>query len=235
VIELLIAAAALAAGVCALAWWAQERLIFFPQPLASTAHLPARAIPLDVVAADGSRLAGFLVPGATAPAPAVIYFGGNAEEASWVLTEARWPGDYTLAAVNYRGYGKSEGEPGERALTEDALAIYDAIARRPDVDRNGSSSTAAASAPPLRLTSRRHGLSRASSSRRRSTASSPSAVSITRGCRSRCCCGIASTRRRSRAAFTRRCSHWSVMPIRSFHRRARARCSTRGRARRRGR
>jgi len=134
VIELLIAAAALAAGVCALAWWAQERLIFIPQPLASTAHLPARAIPLDVVAADGSRLAGFLVPGATAPAPAVIYFGGNAEEASWVLTEARWPGDYTLAAVNYRGYGKSEGEPGERALTEDALAIYDAIARRPDVD-----------------------------------------------------------------------------------------------------
>jgi hypothetical protein len=33
VTELLIVAAALAAGVCALAWWAQERLIFFPQPL----------------------------------------------------------------------------------------------------------------------------------------------------------------------------------------------------------
>jgi pimeloyl-ACP methyl ester carboxylesterase len=134
VIELLLAAAALAAGVCALAWWAQERLIFFPQPLDSTAHLPARTIPLDVVAADGSRLAGFLVPAADAPAPAVIYFGGNAEEASWTLAEARWPRDYTLAAVNYRGYGKSEGEPGERTLTNDALAIYDAIARRPDVD-----------------------------------------------------------------------------------------------------
>ena len=132
--ELLIVAAALAAGICALAWWAQERLIFFPQPLESTAHLPARTVPLDVVAADGVRLAGFIVPGAAAPAPAVIYFGGNAEEASWTLAEARWPRDYALAAVNYRGYGKSEGEPGERALTQDALAIYDAIARRPDVD-----------------------------------------------------------------------------------------------------
>ena len=134
VLELLIAAAALAAGVCALAWWAQERLIFFPQPLESTAHLPARAIALDVVAADGSRLAGFLVPGESTPAPAVICFGGNAEEASWMLAEARWPRDYALVALNYRGYGKSEGDPGERALTEDALAIYDAVARRPDVD-----------------------------------------------------------------------------------------------------
>ena len=133
-LELLIAAAALAAGVCALAWWAQERLIFFPQPLGSTAHLPARAIALDVVAADGSRLAGFLVPGESTPAPAVICFGGNAEEASWMLAEARWPRDYALVALNYRGYGKSEGDPGERALTEDALAIYDAVARRPDVD-----------------------------------------------------------------------------------------------------
>lgn len=134
VTELLIAAAALAAGVCALAWWAQERLIFFPQPLGSTAHLPAHTVALDVIAADGTHLAGFLVPGAAVPAPAVIYFGGNAEEASWILAEARWPSDFARIAINYRGYGESEGEPAERALTADALAIYDAIARRPDID-----------------------------------------------------------------------------------------------------
>ncbi|HKU87720.1 MAG TPA: alpha/beta hydrolase [Casimicrobiaceae bacterium] len=132
--ELLIAAAVLAAGVCALAWWAQERLIFFPQPLESIAHLPARTVALDVTAADGTRLAGFFVPSAAAPAPVIIYFGGNAEEASWTLADARWPHDYALATFNYRGYGKSGGEPGEQALTQDALAIYDAIARRRDVD-----------------------------------------------------------------------------------------------------
>jgi len=34
--------AALALGVPAWAWFAQESLLFFPQPVASTAHLPAR-------------------------------------------------------------------------------------------------------------------------------------------------------------------------------------------------
>ena len=38
--EWLLVAAAVAIAVCAAAWWLQERLIFFPQPLTSTAHLP---------------------------------------------------------------------------------------------------------------------------------------------------------------------------------------------------
>lgn len=132
--EWLLVAAAVAIAVCAAAWWLQERLIFFPQPLTSTAHLPKRALPFEVVAADGARVRGWIANGAVAPAPALIYFGGNAEEASWILGEARWPPEWTLVAVNYRGYGASEGVPGERALTSDALAIYDAIARREDVD-----------------------------------------------------------------------------------------------------
>ena len=36
--------------------------------------------------------------------------------------------------LNYRGYGASEGKPGEPALTADALAIGDAVARREDID-----------------------------------------------------------------------------------------------------
>jgi pimeloyl-ACP methyl ester carboxylesterase len=36
--------------------------------------------------------------------------------------------------VNYRGYGMSEGKPGEEAIFRDALAIYDAFAKRDDVD-----------------------------------------------------------------------------------------------------
>lgn len=132
--EWLIAVAAIAAGVCATAWWAQERLIFFPQPVASTAHLPARAVPLEVVSDDGARLRGWIAGGTSAPAPAVIYFGGNAEEASWILGEARWPREWAIVAVNYRGYGASEGEPSERALTSDAAAIFDAVAQRADVD-----------------------------------------------------------------------------------------------------
>ncbi len=132
--EWLILIAAIAIGVPAAAWFVQERLIFFPQPVASTTHLPKHASPLEVVAAEGTRLHGWIVKGAMAPAPAVIYFGGNAEEVSWTLSDARWPRDWTIVAVNYRGYGASEGVPGETALTADALAIYDAVAKRDDID-----------------------------------------------------------------------------------------------------
>jgi pimeloyl-ACP methyl ester carboxylesterase len=38
--------------------------------------------------------------------------------------------------VNYRGYGASEGKPGERALMADALAIYDAVAAHEGIDRS---------------------------------------------------------------------------------------------------
>jgi pimeloyl-ACP methyl ester carboxylesterase len=132
--EWLIFIAVIVLGVPALAWLAQERLIFYPQPVASTAHLPARASPLEVLAADGTRLRGWIVKGAAAPAPAVIYFGGNAEEVSWTLADAHWPREWTIVGLNYRGYGASEGAPGERALTADALAIYDAVTRSEGID-----------------------------------------------------------------------------------------------------
>ena len=134
VMEWLIVIAVIALGVPAAAWFAQERLIFYPQPVVSTKHLPARATPLEVLAADGTHLRGWIVKGAAAPAPAVIYFGGNAEEVSWTLADAHWPREWTIVGLNYRGYGASEGAPGEQALTADALAIYDAVTRSEDID-----------------------------------------------------------------------------------------------------
>lgn len=132
--EWLLLVAAVVLGVPAAAWLAQDSLIFFPQPLTSTLHLPPQAAPLVVSAADGTRLAGWILEGDAKPAPAVIYFGGNAEEVSQTLAEPRWPRDWSIVAVNYRGYGTSQGKPGARELEADALAIYDAVARRDGVD-----------------------------------------------------------------------------------------------------
>lgn len=126
--------AAVLVGGCAAVWLAQDRLIFYPQPADSTARLPADAKPLDIVAKDGTRLRGWMRAASTAPAPAILYFGGNAEEVSGTLADPRWPRASTIVAINYRGYGASEGTPGESALVADALVIYDAIAARPDVD-----------------------------------------------------------------------------------------------------
>jgi len=132
--EWLILIAAVAIGVPAAAWLAQDRLIFFPQPVVSTAHLPARATPFTVTADDGTALRGWIATGSAVPAPTVIYFGGNAEEVSFTLADPHWPREWSIVALNYRGYGASEGAPGERALAADALAIYDAVAARGDVD-----------------------------------------------------------------------------------------------------
>jgi uncharacterized protein len=136
VMTFVLAVVGAAVALCGLAWWGQERLIFFPQPMASTTHVPARAIPLEIVGGDGARLRGFMLPGRQARAPVVICFGGNAEEVSWMLAEPRWPADFAIVAINYRGYGTSEGTPSERALSSDGLKIFDAIVARADVDRD---------------------------------------------------------------------------------------------------
>lgn len=132
--EWLLVAAAIALGIPAAAWLAQERLIFFPQPIGSTMHLPAHAQPIVVDRTDGTQLRGWFVAGSARPAPTVIYFGGNAEEVSWTLSDPRWPREWSIVALNYRGYGESGGKPGERELAADALAIHDAVAARDGVD-----------------------------------------------------------------------------------------------------
>ncbi len=132
--EWIVLVAAVVLGVPAAVWFTQDRLIFFPQPVVSTAHLPAEAKPLEIVATDGTRLRGWMRVASAMPAPVVLYFGGNAEEVSGTLADPRWPRAWTIVAVNYRGYGASEGAPGEAALVADALVIYDTITARPDVD-----------------------------------------------------------------------------------------------------
>ena len=132
--EWLIAVIAIAVGVPAAAWLMQDSLIFFPQPASSTAHLPAHARRSRSRRRTVPALHGWIAQGSAVPSPTVIYFGGNAEEVSHTLADPHWPREWSIVAVNYRGYGTSEGKPGERDLTSDALTIYDAVAARDGVD-----------------------------------------------------------------------------------------------------
>ena len=126
--------AAVVLGVPAAAWFAQDRLIFFPQPSAEFRDLPATAMPIAIRGFDGTHLRGWMRTATVSPAPTVLYFGGNAEEVSGTLADPRWPRDWAIVAINYRGYGASEGAPGETELVADALVIHDTIAARDDVD-----------------------------------------------------------------------------------------------------
>ena len=133
-------AALVVGGVLMALMAAGEQLIYFPQPLDPggrqriLARHP-RAVEVLIAAADGVRLHGWRVPAGAGPArPLAIYFGGNAEEVSWMLEFAEVFAGWDLALVNYRGYGLSAGKPSQRALLGDALTVYDHFIGQPDID-----------------------------------------------------------------------------------------------------
>jgi len=128
-------AACVALGFPVLIYFLQERLIFFPQPLTQDplkANTGAAIEEVSLVMADQVRLHGWLLKASATPTPAplLIYFGGNAEEVSWLASTAGLYAGWSLLIVNYRGYGRSEGKPGEAELFADALQIYDYAAGR---------------------------------------------------------------------------------------------------------
>jgi hypothetical protein len=129
-------AAAVAIGLPLVVYFAQDRLIFYRQPLAEARRAEiARRFPaaaeVTIASADGAKLHGWIVkPPGVERAPLVLYYGGNAEEASYILDAIGDParGDTPGVAwlvINYRGYGASEGAPSEVSLVADALAQYD--------------------------------------------------------------------------------------------------------------
>ncbi len=119
-------AGALAYGaLCGLLFLRQRSLLYFPQPRAADAPGELLALPITG-GPPGGRV---LVTVRQRPGPkALLYFGGNAEDVAWQLPrlEAAFP-DHALYLLHYRGYGGSSGEPSERALFADALALFDRV------------------------------------------------------------------------------------------------------------
>jgi uncharacterized protein len=119
VVEAGLLAAALVIGVPLLMYLVQDSLVFMPQPLSEARRAQIKnAEGIFLTAEDGTKLHAWHVKGD----PLILYFGGNAEEVSWMLAEAprRTPGAGWLL-VDYRGYGTSGGRPSEQSLTADAL------------------------------------------------------------------------------------------------------------------
>jgi pimeloyl-ACP methyl ester carboxylesterase len=125
---------AVALGLPLALYFLQDKLIFHPQPLAELhrSAIAASAPNIESVfisAADGTRLHAWHFR-ARSGAPLVLYFGGNAEEVSWMLGEiARRASGAAWLLVDYRGYGSSGGAPSETALNEDALLWYDRLSK----------------------------------------------------------------------------------------------------------
>ena len=121
---------AVAAGIylfiCAAAFVFQSRLVFFPdRRMAGTpADIGLGYEDVFITAADGVTLHGWFVPGEGRQT--VLFFHGNAGNISHRLDSIRIFHSLGLAvmAVDYRGYGRSEGRMSEQGSYRDAEAAY---------------------------------------------------------------------------------------------------------------
>jgi fermentation-respiration switch protein FrsA (DUF1100 family) len=131
---LAIAVIALPVGFFALRWF-EARTTFQPERAAAEGvwRVPRNAEEVWFKTSDGVKLYGwFFHSSSQPPAATVIYFhgnGGNLSYCDWVGASLSGRG-FDVLLFDYRGYGRSEGEPtDERGLYADADAAYDFIVR----------------------------------------------------------------------------------------------------------
>ena len=120
-----------------------QRHVLFPRYQIGTPSETVKNIPglekMWLHTSCGKIEAWFLPPATdlgAEPAPAVIFAHGNAELIDFWPQELK---NFTslgmgLLLVEYPGYGRSEGSPSQRSVTEAFVAAYDALVTRKEVD-----------------------------------------------------------------------------------------------------
>ncbi len=63
-------------------------------------------------------------------APLLIYFGGNADDATRIVLHVK---GFEIIAFNYRGFVNSGGKPSEKNIFSDSLKIFDKYAKNKEV------------------------------------------------------------------------------------------------------
>lgn len=112
--------------LCLMAWAAQRRLLYVPDPqVVPPAHAGVAAQVLTRRAADGVSLMLWWIPPGEGR-PVVIYFhgnGGNLASRAPLFRDLAAEG-HGLLALSYRGYAGSGGYPSEEGFARDAEAAY---------------------------------------------------------------------------------------------------------------
>lgn len=86
---------------------------------------------------DGTELTGIFLYARSSPAKGtVVHFHGNAQNVSSHFGFSYWltAHGYQVFVFDYRGFGGSQGRPGEEGLVQDGIAAIGYARRRPDVD-----------------------------------------------------------------------------------------------------
>jgi fermentation-respiration switch protein FrsA (DUF1100 family) len=92
--------------------------------------------PVEIHAADGTELFAWFLPARGKPRATVLYLHGNGENISTQFANVAWlpAKGFSVLALDYRGYGGSEGTPSFAGVQLDIDAAMRALLARPDVD-----------------------------------------------------------------------------------------------------
>jgi len=124
----------------ALLLFLMQRQILYPgRYLRVSGPPPADIVPIEVVTAAGRSEAWFMPPFKRKQGerrPLVIFFHGNGEVIDHLPGQAGGFRELGMGVllVEYPGFGRSPGKPDEKSITETAVAAYDAVLRRGEVD-----------------------------------------------------------------------------------------------------
>jgi len=122
----------------------EHKMLYYPMKFPAgewnTAWFPGMLEDCAFTTADGIRLHGwFARRDSEIPAEApytLLFFHGNAGNITHRLENVAYliQSGIQVFIFDYRGYGKSQGRPTEDGLYRDALAAYEYVVARPDVD-----------------------------------------------------------------------------------------------------
>lgn len=110
----------LAVSGCTSVFLQPNRVDYFPErPLGTPSE------DVWITADDGSRLHALYLPAPGTAHATLLFLHGNAENLSSHIHAVRWlpAHGYNVLALDYRGFGRSEGKSGIDAVHEDAAAV----------------------------------------------------------------------------------------------------------------
>lgn len=140
-IKLLILLAIGYSAVLLLVWLFGDRLIYFPNyPGRMSGDWQPEGLPVQDIwlrAADGVKVHSWWIPAEGAQFTFLV-FHGNAANIANRTDLYRFLHDLpaNVLAVEYRGYGRSEGQPSENGLYQDAVAAWEDVVRDRGISPN---------------------------------------------------------------------------------------------------
>jgi len=118
------------AAICAYLYSQQNSMVYYPQ--VENRDFSKQFEQFEIEFQNGDiRLHGWgNIQNVSPTNPLFIYYYGNGDEASRTIPRLEKMGANNFLVINYRGYGRSTGQPEEQSLKNDALFVFDEVTQQ---------------------------------------------------------------------------------------------------------